>query len=317
MKWLSGAFGFICLYYILSQYGFGQIAKDIEGLGWWAIPLVLSSLPVLTLYGLAWWLVTPSLGVSTIPNFVRFTIITIAWNNLSPFVKILGEPIKVLLLERYIPRKDALKSLLLYNLVHIYGTIAAFLIGAISILAFYPTSGRVRWGFTAIIVIAILLFKLLYFTPYWLKKGARKKKKKISFWLKLSFWMKWSNSKIRIFYKKHPYRFLLSVFLETLSRFVEGGTFYIAFLALGDRIGILEATLLDVSRALFDNLFFFIPYQVGSREGTILMLTQHVFNSGAKAAVGAAVMYRLVEICWMVFGYILWISAGNSRKSKI
>ena len=66
-----------------------------------------------------------------------------------------------------------------------------------------------------------------------------------------------------------------------------------------------------------DNLFFFIPYQVGSREGTILMLTQHVFNAGAKAAVGAAVMYRLVEICWMVFGYILWISAGSSRKSKI
>ncbi|MGZ3653067.1 MAG: hypothetical protein ACXWSC_17935, partial [Bdellovibrionota bacterium] len=69
-------------------------------------------------------------------------------------------------------------------------------------------------------------------------------------------------------------------------------------------------------RAIVDNLFFFIPYQVGSREGGIVMLAEHALGLSGAAAVSAAVFYRLVEIFWTGVGYLFWIQDENAFKSS-
>lgn len=313
MKWkiVFGVAGLFSLIYILHNYGFSKLSLDLQSLGWWSIPLALSFFPVLALYAMAWWLVTPKAPFKTIGDFIQLTVIGIAWNNLSPFVKVLGEPIKVSLLKKHVSPKEALESVILYNLVHTYGTIGAFVLGASIILWAYPVPSGFKTGFLVLIFTSITLMIALTQIPK-LVRGNKKRSR--NFLSKTSFWIRWSLIRINVFSKNYPQRFWLAVILEISARFVEGLTFYIAFYALNDPILVAQAALLDVGRAVLDNLFFFVPYQVGSREASVLFLAEKVLAAGHNTAVSAAVFYRLVEILWMGIGYILWIKMGSSRK---
>lgn len=312
MKWkvAFGLLGITSFYFILHSYGISKVAADISRLGLWSIPLALSFIPVVTCYALAWLLVTPKLGVSALPRFVLFSVMAVAWNNLSPFLKFLGEPVRVLMLERTTGRKAAIQSTVLYNIAHLYGTLAAFIVGAVAILWLYPVPQTFRTGFIALIVVAILTIGFLYAMPKLIP--AKKRRRKRTAASKLSFWIRWSSSKVRIFSRRHPIRFWIATLFEFVARFVEGITFYVGFAAMGNPVTPFQAALLDVGRALLDNIFFFIPYQVGSREAGVVFLTEHVMRAGAELAVSAALLYRLVEILWMGAGYLLWVSASKS-----
>ncbi len=244
----------------------------------------------------------------------RYSAISVAWNNLSPFVKVLGEPMRVIMLERHLSRKEAARSMVLYNIVHIIGTLLAFFLGALAILLLFPISDGFRTGFIALLVLSPLLAIFLFLLPRFVKYlGRSARRNKLVY---AGFWLRWAFSKIRIFSRQQPLRFWMAVLFEILARFVEGLTFYIAFHALGQPASVLVCSLLDIGRALMDNVFFFIPYQVGSREGGILLLAEHALRISGGAAVSAAVLYRLVEICWMGIGYLLWIAENKERRSS-
>jgi len=297
---------------ILHSYGFPRLGTDILSLGWWAIPLALSFGPVVLCYSIAWLLVTPEVSPRQLPTLFRFASISVAWNNLSPFVKVLGEPIRMAMLERWMSRKDAARSMVLYNLVHSLGTLLGFFFGATAILFFFPLPEGFQAGLLSVLIVIPVLATGLFLLPQrWKRLGRSARRNRI---VLAGFWLRWAFSKIRIFSRRHPTRFWGAVFVEILARFVEGLTFYFAFLALGQPLSLLYCSLLDVGRALMDNIFFFIPYQVGSREGGIVLLAEHVLRIDSRDTVSAAVFYRLVEISWMAIGYLLWIAENKSRK---
>jgi hypothetical protein len=310
-KALFSALGFGSFLFILSGYGFPRLAADIMSLGWWSVPLALSFLPTVFCYALAWLLITPELSLSHLWALHRLTVISVAWNNLSPFVKILGEPVRLILLGQWLDPKAAARSMVLYNIVHVLGTLFSFFLGALALLLFFPVSEGIHKAFVSLLFIAPLLAFGLYFLPHLAKRfgGRTAKRNRI---VLAGFWLRWGFSKIRMFSRRYPMRFWAAVGLEVVARFVEGATFYVAFLALHHPVSALVCGLLDVGRALMDNIFFFIPYQVGSREGGILMLAEHAVKIGS-----AAVFYRLVEILWMGIGYLLWINEERVRKSSI
>jgi hypothetical protein len=237
------------------------------------------------------------------------------WNNLSPFVKMLGEPVRLVLLQRWLTPKAAARSTVLYNIVHILGTLSSFLLASILFLLFFPVSKGFHAGFVGLLVILPLLIFGLYLLPRFVsrKRGPVKNKNRL---VKAGFWLRWGMAKVRIFTLRSPGRFWAAVGMELAARFAEGTTFYVAFRALRQPVPLAACGLLDIGRALSDNIFFFIPYQMGSRESGVLLLAEHALGAGAAVAVSAAVFYRLVELFWMGAGYLLWISEGRaSRRS--
>ena len=313
MKALLGTVGLASLFFILRDYGFAKLLQDISLTGWWVFPLLFSFVPVLLLYSLAWHLVTPEKPWRAFPHLFRLMIISIAWNNLSPFIKVFGEPIKITALTPNLGRRTAIKSILLYNLVHIYGTVLAFVLGAILLLWCYHVPSAYKIGFVSLIGVFLVALAAIYFLPK--AKKRKRSRRKNGLVRKVNLWLHWSLSKIRVFNKNHPGRLLLAVFLETLARFVEGVTFFFAFYSLKHPISLSASALLDVGRALLDNLFFFIPYQVGSREAGLIFLTERVMNLQDCPQVSAAILYRLVEVIWILIGYLLWMNSAKSRKS--
>jgi hypothetical protein len=314
-KVLFSALGLISLGSILHGYGFHKLYLELAGLGWWFIPLAFSFVPVAVCYTGAWLLTLPELSIRRFPRLLQFTLASIAWNNLSPFVKVLGEPVRAIMLEQLVSRKAALKSVVLYNLVHALGTLLAFLIGTSLILFLFPVAETIRIAFLSLFLVFFVLFLVAYLLPRLNIGGKKKPKAKNLFW-KIGFWIRWGLAKIRGFSRVHPHRFWLSILVEALARFLEGFTFYVAFRAVGDPLSPLHCALLDVGRALMDNIFFFIPYQVGSREASLLLLCKNVLHEGVASAVSVAILYRLVEIFWIATGYLVWMRVSRSSKDS-
>ncbi len=314
-KALFSALGLASFVFILHGYGLSRVGEDILRLGWWAVPLSVSFFPVVLCYSLAWILVTPELPFSRLLLLCRLTVVSVAWNNLSPFVKVLGEPVRVRMLARLIDTKSAARSMVLFNIVHVMGTLFSFFLAALAMLLYFPVSKGFHVGFVVMLVTAPLSMFTLYFLPMLVKRllGRSAKRNRL---VVAGFWLRWSFSKIRIFSRRYPLRFWGAVFFEMVARFVEGLTFYIGFRALGQPVSAAASALLDVGRALIDNMFFFIPYQVGSREGGTLLLAEHALQIGTAGVVGAVLFYRLVEIFWTGIGYLLWINEERLRKSS-
>jgi hypothetical protein len=314
-KALFGFLGLGSFLWLLHGYGFAAIAGDVAHLGWWAVPLMLSFLPTVLCYALAWLLITPELAFSHLFGLCRLMLATIAWNNLSPFVKVLGEPVRVRMLQRWLDPKAAARSMVLYNIVHSLGTLSSFFFAALALIVIYPVSEGLRGTLIGVLVVVPVLVAVLYALPHLshrlLPRSAHRNRIVVA-----GFWVRWAFSKIRIFARKHPARFWAAVLLEVIARFVEGATFFVAFRALGLAVAPAVCALLDVGRALVDNVFFFVPYQVGSREGGILLLAQHALGVAGGLAVSAAVFYRLVEVFWTGVGYLFWIQDANAAKSS-
>ena len=322
MKYWKPAFsilGVLALAIIVRDYGATRLYQELSHAGWLALPLILTFIPTLICYSLAWQLCTDATpnqqsNLALSANFFRFTVISIAWNNLSPFLKVLGEPIKVSMLSELIDRKSAIRSVVIYNIVHLIGTVGAFLLVAILIPWIFDPSPSIKIACYASIAIFLALIGLLLWLP---NVGQRlllnKRIKRIRL---AGLWLRWGFHKIARFYREKKAALVIAIALEIFARFIEGLTFFVAFKIVAQPLPFLHSTFLEVGRALFDNIFFFVPYQMGSREFGVSILLDSVLNTPKGAYVAAALLYRMVEIVWMLIGYVLWVKTSALQAQK-
>ena len=83
------------------------------------------------------------------------TMISIAWNNLTPFFKVGGEPVKYFMLSKHIPKRFALASTINYNIIHVLATFAAFIISAFLIPFFFNV--------TSVVALSCFIFAFIGF----------------------------------------------------------------------------------------------------------------------------------------------------------
>ncbi|MBF0206736.1 MAG: flippase-like domain-containing protein [Oligoflexia bacterium] len=290
-KVLFVSLGGIALFFLLKDYGGEQLLNDLKSIHSWIFLLLLTFVPTLCAYAAAWWLVTDSqFSLRQLPLFFRLTVISIAWNNLTPFLKVAGEPLKGLMLAKQLQIKDrervAWESTIVYNYVHLLGTVMAIFVAAVAVLYLisFPLTSTMKLLVMVVALVTLVMIALGLALPYsrFLKK------------LPLNFFC------------RHPYRVTIAILLEVMARFVEGLTFYLAFLILKNPLPFLDASLLEVGRTLIDNIFFFVPYQVGSREQGIFFFLTEILGRDSKGYLGAAMIYRLVEVIWVGIGYLLF-----------
>jgi hypothetical protein len=219
------------------------------------------------------------------------------------------------MLSQMVDLKSAARSMVLYNIVHLLGTLGSFFLASLLLLLFFPVSPSLHSALITFLVISPLLIFALYSLPHFTKRmfGRNGSRNRL---VVVGFWIRWGFSKIRIFSRRHAARFWIAVLLEVLARFVEGSTFYVSFRALGHRASPFTCALLDEGRALLDTIFFFVPYQVGTRETGVVVLAEHGLGIVASAAVSAAVFYRLVEMFWTGVGYVFWIQSEKAKRSS-
>lgn len=315
--------GAAALVYMISDYGLVQLGKDIETVGaGGTVLLVLTFIPTLLCYAAAWSLLTEwemPLAFKNMWRMTRMMAGSIAWNNLTPFLKVGGEPAKVFMLGAYVGRRKALMSTIIYNVIHLLATLAAFVIVAFLLPALYPLNDFMTWASVGVGTLGTLVFVLICFFPFLWKKVFYHRFHALLERFDLQKSMirfRWATRKSNQFFKRHYVRVIAAFSFEVFARFIEGLTFYLAFYLLRNPISMATSAFLDVGRTLVDTIFFFVPYQVGSREQGVQILLSDVFNHGTQGFLTAVFLYRFVEIAWVLIGYIFWVRSRSSRISN-
>lgn len=323
-RFIFTAIGLASLVHIIKNYGPSLILEEIKRSGPVLVFLTLTFIPTLVCYAISWMLATDHQKmdknlslVKKIILFSNYTLMSIAWNNLTPFLKVGGEPLKFMMLERHLPRSEALASTINYNIIHLVATAFSFIICAFFLVLFYDLTAEVLYYALAF---GGLCFLLTYGSYQFLHSRFLHSFKQFRFRIikTIVINVKVGLRRIVYFYKKKPEAFVFSLLVDLVARFIEGLTFYFGFSLIKHPISFLSASIIDVGRTFVDTIFFFIPYQIGSREEGVHFLMEKLMLIDSKGFLTVVLFYRFVEIFWIVAGYFLWVSSkSSSREVKL
>ena len=309
--------GIATLGYMIYVIGFDVIWYNIRKTGFWFFPITGIWLVVYILNALAFKIIIqePQLKGSNIPflTVLRITISGYAINYITPFVALGGEPYRIMELKKFVGTNKATSSVLLYGLMHMFSHLIFWLLSIILIVFVVPLDNTLLIGCGIAFIIGILVmlwflkvykngftvstFKLFQRIPYvrrWAKPFAEAKSASL---IEI-------DEQIRILYADRRLAFYNSLILEILSRVVTCLEIYFAALAIGLNMSFLDALIISSASSLFANLIFFLPMQLGTREGgLVLALKSMRFRGDTGIFIG--LITRVRELVWIAIGLML------------
>ena len=109
---------------------------------------------------------------------------------------------------------------------------------------------------------------------------------------------------IAALHKQNRKTLVAAVMIELMCRVLSAAEIYFVFMAIGYPVSYMSCVLILAFTSLFANLLFFMPLQLGGREGGFLM---SVVGLGMTASSGifVALIVRLREIVWTAIGLLV------------
>ena len=112
------------------------------------------------------------------------------------------------------------------------------------------------------------------------------------------------DQQIAALHNQNPRTFKTAVVLELLCRLASTLEIYFILLVIMPQVTIPQCILIYAFTTLFANMLFFMPLQLGGREGGFLMSTEGL-SMTANAGIFVALLVRLRELIWTAIGLLL------------
>ena len=325
------AFGLAAVIIMLFTFkvSFALLWADILKAGYWLFAILGLWLILYVMNACTWRIIIRGSGDCPI-SFLRILKLTIsgfALNYATPAGLLGGEPYKIMELRPYIGTQRATSSVLLFAMMHIF---SHFWFWATSIVAYIVLAvcGILPLGTGMSIV---LLFMLLFCGGgiYLFIRGYRNGMvvKIIKILGSIPGLKRWANNlaeskkedlqkidaQISELHSQNRGSFFASFFLEYIGRMIQSLEIYFMLILFNAGDGGLQtfvfSFLILSFTSLFANLLFFIPLQLGGREGGFAM---SVAQMGMTSDIGmfVSIICRVRELFWTALGLLL-IKVGN------
>lgn len=235
-----------------------------------------------------------------------------ALNNVTPFVDVGGEPLKVILSAgRFgVPKRSALSAVIMARTSLLFSEIIFVAAGLLLSVFLLPVSSGWRWAlfgsmvvFSAVGGFLAALQKKGFFVPFvhFLERtrfGARLSDE-------LHVPLKDADAEITAFYAARS-RLLWQSVAWHLAGWVAGGVeIMIMFRLVGAPVTLAEGIMLEALLQLVKTATFFIPGNLGTQEGGMALFAQAL---GFHPACGVAVslLKRVRQLLWTGAGFLIW-----------
>lgn len=251
----------------------------------------------------------------------KLTVSGFAFSYTTPF-GFGGGPYRVMELSAYIGTPRAMSSVVLYSMMHILSHICLWASAALLfVVAYTEKMTPFLWSLFGVFV--LLLAVVLYFFHIGYKRGLIVKL--YTLLLKIPYVQK----PARKFYEKnaeameqvdrniaylHEQRraFYTSLLFEYLGRVVNSLEYFFILLSLGVGVTFWDAVLILAFSSLIGNLLFFLPMQLGAREGGLALIIKILGISAPGIGIFTSFYTRIRELVWIFIGVGL-VKVGNKR----
>jgi uncharacterized protein (TIRG00374 family) len=294
---------------LVARIGPARVLDNAAAVGWLFIPILL-------LYGVAYaanvaaWRLT--MGNGRRPGFWRTYAITVSGfslNFVTPMINAGGEPFRIAALSRWLGRRRATSSVVLHKMLHSLALLLVWLtalclalamlprtravvgplVGALAIvsaLAGLVLSGHARGGLERVL-------DLLHRAPF-LDAMARRLEPRRAVLVEI-------DQQITAFYQASPGRFWTALALEYLSRSLWMVEYWLICVGVGIQTSFAKAFMIGGLSSLIQNALFLVPYELGTKEGSLYALFA-LAGLDPRAGVYTAVVTRARDMIWIAAG---------------
>ena len=310
-------FGLIILALMVSQLDFKEVTEGIQRAGYWFLAVVLLWAVLYVFNTAAWWLIIKSgkkgnTGFSFLWLY-KITVSGFALNYATPGGLMGGEPYRIMSLSPYIGTERATSSVLLYVMTHIFSHFWFWLLSCVLYVLTQPMN--IPMGLLLLCVTVFCLTAIWFFLKGY-KKGIAVSGMRIL--SHIPFLKRWAkrffdshaeqlhtiDQQIAALHGQNPKTFFCAVLLELTCRVVSALEIFFILLVIMPSANYLQCILILAFTSLFANMLFFIPLQLGGREGGFLLSAKGL-SIGAREGIFVALLVRLRELIWTAIGLLL------------
>ena len=322
-------FGLVVLIIMITQLDFADVWHNIQHAGYWFFAVVILW-AFLYLFNTAAWftIIRSQTKDKTDKKKVSFhwlykvTVSGFALNYATPGGLMGGEPYRIMELTPKIGAERATSSVLLYAMTHIF---SHFWFWLLSIFLYIFTQPINLFMGTMLTAVGVFCVSAIWFFLTGYKKGLAVRVMNLVRHLPLI--KRWAepfiekhkeqldtiDQQVASLHNQNPRTFLMVVSLELACRICSALEIFFVLLVLMPSVNYVDCILILAFTSLFANMLFFIPLQLGGREGGFLMSVTGLGLS-TSAAVFVALIIRIRELIWTAIGLLL--IKMEKRKSE-
>lgn len=310
--------GGVALGVLIYKTGFDNILDNIKQTGWWFIPIIGMWIIVYFANTCSLYIIlndgSEEAKKVRLLRLFQLIISGFAITYITPLGMIGGEPYKVIELRKSLGIQKATSAVLLSTMMRLVSHFI-FWMGSIPLLLFFVPvlSGLMEWLITLVSVISVL-FLFWAFRVYTKGGVERTVRKSVSlpfmgrrargFYRHNRDKLSQMDDLIADLYKNRKKDFLLSLTLELFARFFMCVEVILIMQAIEWPVSLGQGILIESIQSLVSNLFFFMPMQMGAREGGFVIV-YGILSLPATYGVFTSLCKRIRELFWTLIGLLL------------
>ena len=317
-------FGLIVLAVMVSQLHFTEVWQGLQRAGYWFLAVVALWVFLYLFNTAAWYTIIRSGERYGEKNdqqrrhvgfwwLYKITVSGFALNYATPGGLMGGEPYRIMVLTPKIGTERATASVLLYVMTHIFSHFWFWLLSIIlyivtqKVNAFMAIMLTVLGAFCVLCIwfflagyrrgLAVRGMRLIGHVPgikNWARKFIEGHKEQLDN----------IDRQVAALHNQNPRTFVTVVLLELACRICSALEVMFILLVLYPSVNYVDCILIIAFTTFFANMLFFMPLQLGGREGGFLMSVSGL-GLIATAGIFVALLVRIRELIWTAVGLLL------------
>ena len=314
-------FGLAVLALMVTQLDFAQVWSGLSRAGYWFVAVIALWFFLYMFNTASWYVIINNAGDADDKNvkkvgfwwLYKITVSGFALNYATPGGLMGGEPYRIMSLSPKIGTERASSSVILFAMTHIFSHFWFWFLSVLLYVVVHPV-GVVMGAMLSVVTLFTLVAIWFFVKGY--KKGIA-----VSILGLLSRFplvKRWAqgfferhrehlaniDSQIASLHNQNPKAFVSAVLLELSCRIVSALEIYFILLVIQPSANYLDSILILAFTSLFANMLFFMPLQLGGREGGFLMSAKGLALT-TSAGIFVALIVRVRELIWTAIGLLL------------